>query len=165
MDQHHPTLDHGRKGLIMSTLLTLHKTLDRKRVQLSFLESPSLTKQSFKDECDVNQILRRWRRSGELTHLEERSPTYGDFSNATDYLTATLAVQAAQADFDALSARIRKRMNNDPAELLEFVADPKNREEAIELGLIEKPASEPPPAETPADPPPEPPPAPVAGGE
>ena len=39
----------------------------------------------------------------------------------------------------SLLSRVRKRYNNDPAELLEFVMDEKNREEAVFLGLIEKP--------------------------
>lgn len=136
----------------MSAPLKAH---ERTRTSISFVDSPSLTKQSFKEECDINNILKRWRKTGELTHLATRQPSYGDFTNADDYLSATLKVHAAQADFDSLSARIRERMKNDPAELLAFLADPANEAEGIELGLIPKPASKaaPPPSVETEDPP------------
>ena len=38
----------------------------------------------------------------------------------------------------ALPSRVRRRFDNDPAELMEFLADEANREEAVMLGLIEK---------------------------
>ncbi len=145
------------------------KSFERNRTQIDFSGTPGRTKQSFRDECDVNQILKRWRKTGEMNHIATRQPTYGDFDNADDYLTATLKVQAAQEDFDTLSARVRARMENDPAELLRFVADPNNEAEAIELGLIPKPASTPPapPPATSPESPPEPPPegGVVSGGE
>lgn len=148
----------------------LRNAFSRTKVAIEFTDSPSMAKQSFQDECDINQILKRWRKSGELTHLATVQPTYGDFTNATDYLTATLAVQQAQADFDSLSARIRARMQNDPGVLLDFIADPANEAEAIELGLLPKPASarpEPLPAESTAVSPPETPPegGVISGGE
>lgn len=157
------------------TAPTTLKSFERNRTQLTATED-GRTHQSFKDECDVNQILKRWRKSGELNHLNTRQPTYGDFTNPTDYLTACTQVIAAQADFDSLSARIRDRMGNDPAKLLEYLADPANNEEAIELGLIEPPppidpprnppVADPPPPESPPEPPvPAEPPAPVSGGD
>ena len=41
--------------------------------------------------------------------------------------------------FDNLPSDVRNRFNNNPAQLLDFVADPENKEEAIELGLLPKP--------------------------
>jgi len=41
--------------------------------------------------------------------------------------------------FSQMPSAIRKRFNNDPAELIKFVLDPKNREEAIKIGLIDTP--------------------------
>lgn len=37
--------------------------------------------------------------------------------------------------FDSLPARVRQRVNNDPAELIDFVANPDNDDELRELGL------------------------------
>jgi len=113
------------------------------RVQIDFSDSPSRTKQAFKDESDVNNIMKKWRRTGEMTHLNTREPTYGDFTSGDDFMTAQQSVIDAKADFDSLSARIRDRMGNSPATLLRFMADPENLEEAISLGLLNKPAEEP----------------------
>ena len=138
------------------------------RVQLHFPEGEGRTKQSFKDECDVNQIMKRWQKTGEMNHLNNFSPTYGDFTNADDYLSATLKCKQAESDFDALSANIRNRMGNNPANLLAFMADPANLEEAVSLGLVQKPADPPAPpaapAPAPANPPAQPA-SPVSGGE
>ena len=66
----------------------------------------------------------------------------GDFSGIGDYHTALNRVIAAQDEFEALPAQIRARFNNDPAELIEFLEDDKNRPEAETLGLVEKGAAE-----------------------
>lgn len=68
-------------------------------------------------------------------------PMYGDFSSVEDYQAAVNSVMQAQDQFMALPAQIRKRFDNDPAQLIAFMNDPGNASEAIELGLIEEPAS------------------------
>ena len=45
-------------------------------------------KQSFKDACDINLIMKRHAKTGVLDHLNVNPGTYGDFANADDYLTA-----------------------------------------------------------------------------
>ena len=45
---------------------------------------PSRTQQSFRDECDINNILRKFNVTGELP-LGSVQPQYGDFSGITDY--------------------------------------------------------------------------------
>lgn len=107
----------------------------RPRVQLKCTEV-TRTQQSFRDECDINRIMAKHRKTGELTHLAQRDPQYGDFSAGLDYQEASNRVLAAQADFDSLSANIRQRMQNSPQVLLDFMADPNNLEEARELGLL-----------------------------
>lgn len=37
-----------------------------------------LTKQSFKDECDINLIIRKYTTTGEITHLKKSEPQYGN---------------------------------------------------------------------------------------
>jgi len=104
-------------------------------------EEPSLAQQHFKDECDINNILRQFNITGLLPE-SPLSPRYGDFSGIGDYHTALNRVIAAQDEFEALPAQIRARFNNDPAELIEFLEDDKNRPEAETLGLVEKGAAE-----------------------
>jgi phage internal scaffolding protein len=104
-------------------------------------EEPSLAQQHFKDECDINNILRQFNITGQLPGTP-LSPRYGDFSGISDYHTAMNRVIAAQDEFDALPAQIRARFDNDPANLIEFLENSDNRPEAEELGLVEKAAAE-----------------------
>jgi len=104
-------------------------------------EEPSLAQQHFKDECDINNILRQFNVTG-LLPQQTLSPRYGDFSGIGDYHTALNRVIAAQDEFEALPAQIRARFNNDPAQLIEFLENSDNRPEAEELGLVEKAAAE-----------------------
>lgn len=106
-------------------------------------EGKGRTQQNFKDECDINRIMAKYIKTGELSHLAKHEPQYGDFSSGVAYQEASNRVLAAQADFDALSANIRKRMDNDPAKLLAFVGDPENLEEARALGLVPEKDPEP----------------------
>ena len=108
---------------------------------------PSLAQQNFKDETDINFIVRQFGLTGELPG-KPLSPQYGDFTGVLDYHSAVNAVLAAQDDFMELPAHMRSRFNNDPAELIDFLSKEENREEATKLGLVAaKPISE--PSETP----------------
>jgi phage internal scaffolding protein len=104
-------------------------------------EEPSLAQQHFKDECDINNILRQFNITGLLPE-SPLSPRYGDFTGIGDYHTALNRVIAAQDEFEALPAEIRARFGNDPAQLIEFLENSENRPEAEELGLVEKAAAE-----------------------
>lgn len=102
---------------------------------LSFADSPSLTHQSFKDECDINKIIERLDVSGFLEDRGGRKPQYFDASQVPDYHTAMNQIIYAQSMFDELPADIRARFRNDPGEFVDFFQDPANQEEAISLGL------------------------------
>lgn len=99
--------------------------------------TPSLTHQSFKDECDIGNIMKRYLRTGVLTHLTSLQARYGDLSNLPDYHTALNTVIQAQDSFDALPAVIRARFFNDPGQFMDFVSNPENRDEMVKLGMIE----------------------------
>lgn len=103
-------------------------------------QDPSLAQQNFKDECDINYIVRQFGLTGEFPS-QAISPQYGDFTGVLDYHSAVNAVLAAQDEFMELPAQMRARFDNDPAKLIDFLGNEENREEAIKLGLIEKPIS------------------------
>ena len=104
-------------------------------------EEPSLTQQHFKDETDINNILRQFNVTGMLPETP-LSPRYGDFTGIVDYHSALNAVIAAEDDFMALPAQLRARFENDPAQLIDFLDDENNRSEAEQLGLLEVPKAE-----------------------
>jgi len=96
---------------------------------------PTMAQQQFREEADINTIMERFGRTGELV-APVRLPQYGDFSGVTDYHSAMNAVIEAQASFDSLPANIRARFENDPGQFVEFCLDDKNRDEAVRLGLV-----------------------------
>lgn len=104
-------------------------------------EDASLTQQHFKDETDINNILRQFNITGLLPD-QPLSPRYGDFTGIGDYHGALNAVIAAEDQFMALPATLRARFENDPAQLIDFLADENNRSEAEKLGLLEVPKAE-----------------------
>lgn len=97
-----------------------------------------LTQQQFREDCDINEIVRRFGLTGKLPEPWS-APTYGDFTGAVDFHTAQNLVLHAQAEFDRLPAELRERFGHDPQQLLAFLDDGSNRDEAIALGLVAKP--------------------------
>lgn len=101
---------------------------------------PSKTQQQFKEQSDINKIMKKYHATGMINHLNGRPGRYGDFSNAKTYQDSLQTVINAQNSFQNLPSDVRKRFSNDPYEMLSFVNDPQNKQEAINLGLIPKPA-------------------------
>jgi len=101
-------------------------------------EDASRTQQHFKDETDINNILRQFNVTG-LLPQKALSPRYGDFTGIGDYHGALNQVIAAEGEFMTLPAQLRARFNNDPQELIEFLNNPENKDEAQKLGLVNKP--------------------------
>lgn len=99
-------------------------------------QDPSLAQQHMRDECDINVIIERFGVTGELPSAPV-SPQYGDFSGVTDYHSALNQINATMDDFMALPAKLRVRFDHDPVKLLEFLENDQNRNEAIQLGLID----------------------------
>lgn len=100
-------------------------------------ELPSVTQQSFEEECNINTIVSRFGLTGELP--EPLSPQYGDFSNVSDFQSAMNAISDAKSGFMSLPGDLRARFRNDPGELISFLENPANRDEAVSLGLVDKP--------------------------
>lgn len=126
----------------------IRKAYERQRSDFNTI-GKSATKQSFKDECDINTILKKYRKSGLLEHVSQYQGKYADLSEPTDYQTALNIVIQATAAFDSLPSNIRKRFANNPGAFLEFADNPDNQEEMIKLGLATRKPSEEVPAEVP----------------
>lgn len=82
----------------------------------------SRAKQGFRDDCDVNLIVKRHAQTGQLTHVNTRQPTYGDFTAETDLRSAIELVSQAEREFMALPASVRALCDNDPATFLHAMA-------------------------------------------
>lgn len=76
---------------------------------------------------------------GKAPVFVQGEPMYGDFTNVGDFLDCQTRINHAEEQFMSLPSDLRRRFHNDPAEVIEFVNDPDNLEEARELGLLPKP--------------------------
>ncbi len=109
----------------------------------------SLTEQQHKNDCDINIIMARALRGESNDYIREHDGYFGD-ATSVEYMDACLVVANANSSFENLPSKIRNRFDNDAAKFLEFVKDPKNQDEMIELGLAKrKPAPETPPSQLP----------------
>lgn len=95
-----------------------------------------LTQQSAAGECDMNEIMRRAMAGAAVQHVNPAAPVYGSLIGQGDLRDAMNLVVEANRLFMELDPFVRKRFDNDPAKLLDFVSDPQNREEAGKLGLL-----------------------------
>lgn len=93
------------------------------------------TEQHHKKECDVNNIIKKYDKTGLITHVSRIEARFGDHTGQ-DFKDAMDLITGAQSMFNELPPEIRSRFDNDPGKLLEFMEHPGNRKEAIEIGLI-----------------------------
>jgi len=101
-------------------------------------EDEGKTQQHFKEECDINTIIKRFG-LGVALPTTFKAPMTGDFSDVSDFQTAMNAVKEAETAFMQMPAALRKRFDHDPQQLLGFLDHEGNREEAMTLGLIPRP--------------------------
>lgn len=117
-------------------------------------EDPSMTKQSFKGECDINNILVRYQKTGVFDHVNKYDGQYGD-ATENDYQDAMNLIISADEMFSDLPAQARKYFDNDPSKFLAFfdgTPTPERGEKLRELGLAFDTRPQPGPSDIPDTP-------------
>ena len=99
-----------------------------------------------KAECDINNILAHYAKTGLLTPVHQRPGMFVDVSEVGDYRQAIHNIRGAEELFMQLPSVVRGRFENDPGAFLDFASDPANTDEMIEMGLLPRPEEEAPPA-------------------
>lgn len=110
-------------------------TLKPRTFGISFPEKSRFTRQEFKDESDINTIMRRYLRTGELPHVNTLAPQYFDAS-PIDFQGHMQVIAEAKSLFAQLPASIRSRFYNNPGQFVDFCSDPANRTELAHMGLL-----------------------------
>lgn len=101
----------------------------------------SRTVQAGADRTDIRAILKRARRTGDMTaFMTSKQAYYMDISDAPDFIAAQNIVAKAKAQFEMLPSDVRDRFNNDPAKFLAFATDPANVEDLYKMGIKARPA-------------------------
>lgn len=109
-----------------------------------------VTKQEHKAECDINNILRQYQRTGIITHVQAARGTYTDLPDALDFQEAMDTIIRAEAAFDGLPSKVRSHFLNDPTRFLAAFTDPAQAETLRAFGLLNPTAIPVPPSEPPA---------------
>lgn len=125
---------------------TVRRVRERPRLVKMF-SLPSRTKQEFKDECDINVLMKRYQKTGLFPQYPGQEPRYVSNIGVPDYQESLNIVMKARSEFESLNSELRKRFDNDPAKFLAFVNDEKNGDELVKLGLRERPAPAPEPVQ------------------
>lgn len=86
--------------------------------------SESRTKQSMKDDCDINFIVARYRRTGALEHVARGVPVFADVADVGEYREVLERLRAAEEYFLTLPAKVREQFGNDPVEYVAALGDP-----------------------------------------
>lgn len=114
------------------------RTRQRRRVQTK-ITGDSMTHQSERDKTDINNMLRR---GAVPPPPHPGQMQFGDFSDGADFQFVQDQIAEVHQFFDQLPAETRYKFANDPARMLDFVADSANDEESYELGLKQRPNRE-----------------------
>lgn len=128
---------HKNDTQIMEHIEVSYRPNGTRRVRF-MNDEPSLTQQQFKDETDVNNIIKRYVDTGQITHLRNQTGQFADFSDIQDFHGMMDTVVKATEAFESLPAEVRYRFRNDPGQLIEFLQDENNYDEALKLGLVNK---------------------------
>jgi len=142
-----------------STQINLHKSPEevpilrtaygpKLRVSLHCDHKLDLTSQEFKEECDINTLMAKFKDPQLIPFQNRHQPQYGDFTGY-EFNEMQDKIVEARNMFADLPAKVRDRFNNDPAKFLDFFNDPENAQEAAKMGLLAPKKEEPIPTPTP----------------
>lgn len=112
----------------------IRSSFSAKRQLRVFFPETGRTKQSFKAECDINNIMARYQRTGVLDFVNKHAGSYGDCTGL-EFSQAQEVIVKAKEMFADMPAKLRARFDNEPAKFLAFMDDPENMPEAVRLGL------------------------------
>ncbi len=113
------------------------------RVPVRLDTGPGLTQQHFKEEVDINRIVKKFMETGEIP-LATKQAEFG-FASSMTFTEAMQITAQAKEEFMKLPAKVRSHFKNDPALYLDAASDPEERHTFIDLGLLEADPEEKPP--------------------
>lgn len=102
---------------------------------IDFSSVQSATDQQFKKDCDINEMLRVYRITGNLP--TRQPPRFGDFSEVSDYMSNLQRMDEVRDMFSSLPASERAKFDGDVGKFLAFCQDPANAVRLVELGIVE----------------------------
>jgi len=98
---------------------------------------PTRAQQQFREECNINSIMKRYQKTGVIDHINKYEGQYGEISPMS-FHEAQNTIATANSMFEELPSSARKQFKNDPAIFLEYVQDPANADSLRDMGLAER---------------------------
>lgn len=95
--------------------------------------------QNMKQDSDINDIVQRNAvLSFQNRGKEANEGFFADVSEMGDFRAYRTRIARINEKFNSLPSYIRRRFDNDPARLIDFLNNKENRKEAEKLGLVKK---------------------------
>jgi len=117
----------------------------------SIPQGETKTQQQFVKQSDVNNIMKQYKATGTIVYKRNaQEGVYTDMTNLS-YQEALDSVRAADQAFQQVPAQLRERFGHNPENLIKYLQNPANTEEAYSLGLKVRPPIKPGPDSAPAD--------------
>lgn len=115
-----------------------YKSSSRSKDFVTNTDGPSLTRQEFAEECDINTLMAKYDTHviGGPGNLPPMEPVYTDFTTAPSSLLEymTLMIDAEKA-FMSLPAVVRREFDNSAQMFVDFASDPENLDQMRTWGL------------------------------
>jgi hypothetical protein len=105
--------------------------------RLDCSDLPSATQQQFADECDINNILKQYERTGLVTG-NQAIARYIDAAAAPDFQDMLHTRMEVTDCFDQLPLNLKQHFGN-ADNFVDFISNSENHDEAVRLGLIPAP--------------------------
>jgi phage internal scaffolding protein len=107
---------------------------ETRRPVITLNKEPSMTKQSHAERLDVNNIIKRYNRTGVLQQATDFEGVYGEFTSY-DLREAIEKVEKSNQIFMEVPSEIRARFENDPGAFIDFATNPTNVHQMRDWGL------------------------------
>lgn len=113
----------------------IRKAYDGSRVGETVGGGESMVRQAFKDECDINRILERYKSTG-LTPVNRREPMFADVSMLTDLKSALDLLEERRHVMRKLPREARELLRKDPEAFFGALDNVTVREDLVKLGVL-----------------------------
>jgi len=94
----------------------------RRTNQITEIDPALATQQQFKDECDMNRIVKNAAR-GLAPRFAQGTPHFADFTEVPDLMGYYQVIERAEIAFMSLPSGLRRELNNDPSRINTLTKD------------------------------------------
>lgn len=94
------------------------------KITIDQSDEKSMTVQSEKESCDVNIIMERFNRTGQVSHIVSAQPQFQDNTAVLPYEEALMTIEHAQSQFMSLPAQTRQYFGQDPKNFVRTILNP-----------------------------------------